>query len=66
MPLDKQGLSATDVASLGHIQSDCPQPPERQHAAAACVEGEDKEKAATHAAVDAEPQEEEVPPADAE
>ena len=49
-----------------HIQSDCPQPPERPCAAAAHVEGEDKEKAATHAAVDAEPQEEEVPPADAE
>ena len=50
----------------GHIQSDCPQPPERPHAAAVHVEGEDREKAATHAAVDAEPQEEEVPPADAE
>ena len=31
-----------------------------------CVEGEDKEKEATHAASDTELQEEEVPPADAE
>ena len=50
----------------GHIQSDCPQLPERPHAAAARVEGKDKEKAATHAAVNVGPQEEEVPPADAE
>ena len=50
----------------GHIQSDCPQLPERLHAAAARVEGKDKEKAATNAAVNTEPQEEEVPPADAE
>ena len=50
----------------GHIQSDFPQPPERLHAAAAHVEGKDKEKAATHAAVKVELQEEEVPPADAE
>ena len=50
----------------GHIQSNCPQPPERPHAAAAHIEGEEKEKAATHAAVNADLQEEEVPPADAE
>ena len=50
----------------GHIQSDCPQLPERLRAAAVRVEGEDKEKEATHAASDMELQEEEVPPADAE
>ena len=49
----------------GHIQSDCPQPPERPRAAAVRIEGEDREKEATHAASDVELQEEEVPPADA-
>ena len=50
----------------GHIQSDCPQLPERPRAAAVHIEGEDKEIEATHATSDVEPQEEEVPLADAE